>query len=304
MQSTPARRCRSRVSCCGASFSTQLALPRPTSTRFVFSCDASLQISAAPDLADSPSARFGLAHGACCHSIAVLGLVVERHTLRQHPSTQGLQVLSSPDHALVFMQTEGNPEIRQIPWDDNDDFVQRWRNAQTGYPWIDAIMTQLRQWGWMHHLARHSVACFLTRGDLWCHWEKGRDVFDELLIDGDHFINTGNWQWLSASNFFYQFFRVYSPVSFGQKYDKEGKFVRHFLPVLKDMPAKYIYEPWKAPADVQKKANCIIGKDYPEPIVDHKEASQANKDKMKAAYDKHKLKGKSNASPAKRKRAS
>ena len=200
------------------------------------------------------------------------------------------------------MQTEGNPEIRQIPWDDNDDFVQRWRNAQTGYPWIDAIMTQLRQWGWMHHLARHSVACFLTRGDLWCHWEKGRDVFDELLIDGDHFINTGNWQWLSASNFFYQFFRVYSPVSFGQKYDKEGKFVRHFLPILKDMPAKYIYEPWKAPADVQKKANCIIGKDYPEPIVDHKEASQANKDKMKAAYDKHK--GKSNASPAKRKRAS
>ena len=84
--------------------------------------------------------------------------------------------------------------MRQIPWDDNPEFVERWRNAQTGYPWIDAIMTQLRQWGWMHHLARHSVACFLTRGDLWCHWEKGRDVFDEWLIDGDHFVNNGNWQ--------------------------------------------------------------------------------------------------------------
>jgi hypothetical protein len=110
---------------------------------------------------------------------------------------------------------------------------------------------------------------------------------------GDHFINTGNWQWLSASNFFYQFYRVYSPVTFGQKYDKEGKFVRHFLPVLKDMP-------WKAPADVQQKANCIIGKDYPEPIVDHKAASQANKDKMKEAYDKHKQP--TQASPGKRKR--
>jgi cryptochrome len=96
--------------------------------------------------------------------------------------------------ACASLQMEGNPDIRQIPWDDNPEFFERWRNAQTGYPWIDAIMTQLRQWGWMHHLARHSVACFLTRGDLWVHWEKGRDVFDELLIDADHFINNGNWQ--------------------------------------------------------------------------------------------------------------
>lgn len=68
-------------------------------------------------------------------------------------------------------------------------------------------MNQLREWGWMHHLARHSVACFLTRGDLFLHWERGRDVFDKHLIDGDHFLNNGNWQWLSASRFFYQYFR-------------------------------------------------------------------------------------------------
>ena len=109
-------------------------------------------------------------------------------------------------------------------------------------------------------------------------------------------------QWLSCSNFFYQYFRVYSPVSFGQKYDKEGAFVRHFLPVLKDMPAKYIYEPWKAPKDVQEKANCIIGKDYPEPIVDHGEASKENKQKMKDAYAAHKSNSSGTQStPSKRK---
>jgi cryptochrome len=63
--------------------------------------------------------------------------------------------------------------------------------------------------------------------------------------------------------------RVYSPIAFGKKYDPEGRYIRHFLPVLKDMPAKYIYEPWTAPLDVQKKANCVVGKDYPAPIVDH-----------------------------------
>lgn len=76
-------------------------------------------------------------------------------------------------------------------------------------------------------------ACFLTRGDLYVSWEKGRDTFDRLLIDGDPSLNSGNWMWLSASSFFYQYFRVYSPITFGKKYDPEGKYVRHFLPVLK-----------------------------------------------------------------------
>ena len=79
-------------------------------------------------------------------------------------------------------------------------------------------------------------ACFLTRGDLYVSWEKGRDVFDRLLIDGDASINSGNWMWLSASSFFYQYFRVYSPITYGNKYDSEGNFVRHFLPVLKVCP--------------------------------------------------------------------
>lgn len=135
-----------------------------------------------------------------------------------------------------FDRMEGNAACRQVAWTRDPEMLRRWRDGQTGFPWIDAIMMQLRKWGWMHHLARHSVACFLTRGDLYVHWEEGRDVFDRLLLDADWAINNGNWLWLSASAFFSQYHRIYSPISFGKKYDPTGKFIRKFVPVLKGQP--------------------------------------------------------------------
>ncbi|XP_078177322.1 DNA photolyase family protein isoform X2 [Carex rostrata] len=179
-----------------------------------------------------------------------------------------------------FDRMKGNKICKQISWRENEDLFVAWRDGRTGFPWIDAIMIQLKKWGWIHHLARHSVACFLTRGDLFIHWEKGRDVFERLLIDSDWAVNNGNWLWLSCSSFFYQYFRIYSPISFGKKYDPNGNYIRHFLPVLKDFPKEYIYEPWTAPLSVQKKANCIIGRDYPKPVVNHEIASKECKKKM------------------------
>jgi cryptochrome len=90
--------------------------------------------------------------------------------------------------------------------------------------------------------------------------------------------------WLSASAFFSQYFRVYSPISFGKQYDKNGDYIRKYIPALKDMPAKYIYEPWTAPITIQEKSNCIIGRDYPKPIVEHSSISKINMQKMKEAY--------------------
>ncbi|RKP18286.1 hypothetical protein ROZALSC1DRAFT_15342 [Rozella allomycis CSF55] len=177
-----------------------------------------------------------------------------------------------------FHRMEGNPICLQTNWrlkekDDVDEeaskHLEAWRDGTTGFPWIDAIMNQLRQEGWIHHLARHSVACFLTRGDLYISWERGAEIFEYLLLDADYFLNFGNWLWLSASAFFHQYFRVYSPIAFPKKYDPEGNFVRKYVPQLSQFPKKYIYEPWKAPLEVQRKANCIIGKDYPKPIVEH-----------------------------------
>lgn len=174
-----------------------------------------------------------------------------------------------------YRRMAGNPICRQISWGEDAALVAAWREGRTGYPWIDAAMTQLRREGWIHHLARHAVACFLTRGDLWQSWETGAAVFEEYLLDADEAINFGNWMWLSCSCFFYQYFRCYSPVAFPQKYDKQGAYVRHWLPQLARLPAKYIYEPWKAPIAVQKEAGCIIGVDYPKPIVDHQAAAAA-----------------------------
>ncbi|CAF0961683.1 unnamed protein product [Brachionus calyciflorus] len=187
-----------------------------------------------------------------------------------------------------FDKIEGNTVCRQIKWDDKPEYVQAWKEARTGYPFIDAIMTQLRTEGWIHHLARHAVACFLTRGDLYCSWEKGQEVFEEYLLDQDWSLNAANWQWLSASTFFHQYFRVYSPIAFGKKTDDNGDYIRKYLPILKSFPTKYIYEPWTAPLEIQKRHNCIIGKDYPRPIVDHNIISKINISRMKKAYEETK----------------
>ncbi|EEY64676.1 cryptochrome, putative [Phytophthora infestans T30-4] len=199
-----------------------------------------------------------------------------------------------------FDKMEESPTCLQIDWrwhtipereedmTDDDKLArsqfQAWIDGQTGFPWIDAIMIQLKEEGWMHHLARHSVACFLTRGDLYISWVRGLEVFQERLIDHDWSINCGNWLWLSASYFFSAYFRVYSPSTFGKKWDPEGLFIRKYVPALSKMPVKYIYEPWKAPMTVQHAAGCLIGKDYPFPIVDHKIAMRRSMAGMKKSY--------------------
>ncbi|XP_043667140.1 cryptochrome-1-like isoform X1 [Vespula pensylvanica] len=183
-----------------------------------------------------------------------------------------------------FDRMQGNPICVQIPWDRNVEALAKWANGQTGFPWIDAIMTQLREEGWIHHLARHAVACFLTRGDLWISWEEGMKVFDELLLDADWSVNAGMWMWLSCSSFFQQFFHCYCPIRFGRKADPNGDYIRRYLPVLKNFPTRYIHEPWNAPISIQRAAKCIIGKEYSLPMVNHSKSSRINFERMKQVY--------------------
>jgi cryptochrome len=140
-----------------------------------------------------------------------------------------------------FGQTLYNSHCRFIPWHlpskvyhktklvtgeyhvdspQAEEWFQRWKYGRTGFPWIDALMRQLRQEGWIHHLGRHAVACFLTRGGCYISWERGTEVFEEWLIDHETACNAGNWQWLSCTAFFAQFFRCYSPIAFPKKWDK------------------------------------------------------------------------------------
>lgn len=123
---------------------------------------------------------------------------------------------------------------------------------------------------------------------VWQSWEKGAEVFEYYLIDADWSINNFNWQWLSCTAHFYQYFRCYSPVAFGKKTDPNGDFIRKWLPQFKDVPKKYIYEPWEMPPAMQEKHGIIIGKDYPYPIIEHKSMSKANMGRMKEAYDAQK----------------
>ena len=187
-----------------------------------------------------------------------------------------------------FNQMEGNPICKQIPWLTGDDakaLLDKWEMGQTGFPAVDAVMNQLRTEGWMHHLARHLVACFLTRGDLWVTWELGRDVFEKHLVDADWSINNFSWHWLSCSAFFHQYFRCYSPIAFFKKTDPNGNYIKKHVPILAKFPDKYIYEPWTAPKGIQIACGCIIGKDYPKPMVEHQFVCQENKSRMKKAYD-------------------
>lgn len=118
-------------------------------------------------------------------------------------------------------------------------------------------------------------------------WEHGQRVFEELLLDADWALNAGNWMWLSASAFFYQYFRVYSPVAFGKKTDRDGDYIRKYCPELKEFPSNLIYEPWKATADEQRRYKCKLGKDYPNRIVIHEDVQNLNKGRMKRAYEVH-----------------
>ncbi|KAG5966427.1 hypothetical protein E4U57_002491 [Claviceps arundinis] len=213
-----------------------------------------------------------------------------------------------------FHQTAGNQHCRFIPWhlpsktdpvtglatgdyhvdsQQADEWFRRYKQGVTGFPWIDALMRQLRHDGWIHHLGRHSVACFLTRGGCYIDWERGAEVFEELLLDHEPACNAGNWQWLSCTAFFSQYFRCYSPVAFGQKWDKNGDLIRKWVPELRNLNAKYIYEPWKAPLLDQNKAGVRIKGDgltdvqdgtYPKPMFDFNKRRDVCIAAMKTAY--------------------
>ncbi|KNC53852.1 cryptochrome photoreceptor [Thecamonas trahens ATCC 50062] len=214
-----------------------------------------------------------------------------KRSVSQPPVSLVGQVLWREFYTVVGSRTPGyeamatNPLSRIIPWDDEPDKVAAWAEGRTGFPLIDAVMRQLRATGWVHHLARHLVACFLTRGYLWQSWEAGAGVFNSLLLDADHYLNIGNWLWLSASAFFHQYWRVYSPISFGNKYGASAHaYVRRWVPELARLPDKHLMAPFDAPEDVLADAGVVLGRDYPEPIVDHAAAKTANLTKMKAAY--------------------
>ena len=180
------------------------------------------------------------------------------------------------------------PALRDIEWENDKGAFGEWQAGETGYPIVDAAMRQLKEIGWMHNRARMIVASFLVK-DLLVDWRWGEHWFMQHLLDGDPAANNGGWQWTAGTGAdAAPYFRVFNPTRQGTRYDPEGAYVRRWIPALRDVPARYVHEPWKMPADVQHKAGCRIGTDYPAPIINHAMARQRTLEayrRARAAYE-------------------
>jgi deoxyribodipyrimidine photo-lyase len=180
-------------------------------------------------------------------------------------------------HHLLFYQphTPLEPLDRQFekfPWQPSAKSRQAWQRGLTGFPIVDAGMRQLWAIGWMHNRVRMIVASLLVK-NMQQPWVDGARWFWDTLVDADLANNTLNWQWTAGCGAdAAPFFRIFNPVTQGEKFDPKGEYVRQWVPELAGLPAKYIHEPHLAPAAVLKAANVSIGDNYPAPLVDLKES--------------------------------
>jgi deoxyribodipyrimidine photo-lyase len=156
-----------------------------------------------------------------------------------------------------------------LAWPNPRGHFDAWCEASTGYPLVDAAMRQLNQTGYMHNRLRMVAASFLTK-DLLVDWRLGEKYFADKLIDFDFAANSGGWQWAASVGCDAQpWFRIFNPVTQSEKFDAQGQFIRRYLPELADVSGKFIHAPWTMPAAEQQRTHCVIGRDYPAPIVDH-----------------------------------
>ncbi|MCB1197224.1 MAG: deoxyribodipyrimidine photo-lyase [Deltaproteobacteria bacterium] len=162
-----------------------------------------------------------------------------------------------------------NEKYDGMVWPGTQAHFKRWCQGMTGVPIVDAAMRCLNQTGWMHNRLRMIVAMFLTK-DLLCDYRWGEAYFAEKLLDFDLAANNGGWQWSASTGCDAQpYFRVFNPYTQSEKFDAQGDFIRRYCVELMHFPNKYIHHPAAAPLAIQKTSDCIVGKDYPAPIVDH-----------------------------------
>jgi len=163
-------------------------------------------------------------------------------------------------------------QFAAFPWSDDEDALAAWQRGATGYPIVDAGMRELWTTGWMHNRVRMVVASFLVK-DLLVDWRHGARWFWDTLVDADLANNTLGWQWTAGCGAdAAPFFRIFNPVSQGERFDPQGAYVRKWVPEVAGLPDRWLHKPWEAPADVLRDAEVELGGGYPQPLVDHAEA--------------------------------
>ncbi|XSG77395.1 cryptochrome/photolyase family protein [Herpetosiphon llansteffanensis] len=173
-------------------------------------------------------------------------------------------------HNPQMLKHSLDPFYDQIEWRNDPDEFTAWQQGQTGYPIVDAGQRQLNQTAWMHNRVRMISASFLVK-DLLIDWRWGERYFMQQLCDADPTANNGGWQWAAGSSgpSAQPYFRIFNPIAQSKKHDPHGDYIRRFVPELAKVPDRYIHEPWTMPQSLQEHLGCVIGRDYPAPLVDH-----------------------------------
>ena len=182
-----------------------------------------------------------------------------------------------------YTQLYFNPELPKknlqskfdlFPWDKDEKKLIAWQKGQTGIPMVDAGMRELWLTGAMHNRVRMVVGSFLVK-NLLLHWHHGERWFWDCLVDADLASNSASWQWIAGCGAdAAPYFRIFNPVTQGQKFDSDGEYIRKYIPEISELPNKYLFNPWEAPQEELDRAGVVIGKDYPKPIIDLKLSRQ------------------------------
>ena len=165
-------------------------------------------------------------------------------------------------------------EFDNFPWVKNNQHLVAWKKGFTGYPIVDAGMRELNETGWMHNRVRMITGSFLVK-HLRIHWMEGEKYFRNCLLDFNEANNVSGWQWVAGCGAdAAPYFRIFNPVLQGEKFDKDGEYVKKWVPELKNAPVKFIHKPWEMTKEIQESYKILIGIDYPKPIVNHANARQ------------------------------
>ncbi len=176
------------------------------------------------------------------------------------------------NHSLInhfphMLKNNYSTKFDKFPWEKNLKFLNAWKKGLTGYPIVDAGMRELNSTGWMHNRVRMIVGSFLVK-HLLIDWREGEKYFRNCLLDYSPANNVAGWQWVAGCGAdAAPYFRIFNPILQGEKFDKEGAYVKKWLPELKNLPKKFVHKPWESNQEDFK-----LGKDYPFPIVKHEDA--------------------------------
>ncbi len=177
------------------------------------------------------------------------------------------------NHSLInyfphMLKKNYSKKFDNFPWVKNLKFLDAWKKGLTGYPIVDAGMRELYSTGWMHNRVRMIVGSFLVK-HLLINWTEGEKYFRNSLLDFNEANNVSGWQWVAGCGAdAAPYFRIFNPILQGEKFDREGDYVKRWVPELKKVPKKYIHKPWELDDENLLK----LEKDYPLPIVNHEKA--------------------------------